>query len=463
MAENKKINRRDFVKQLAGGLSGLAAGFVGIKGNEPARKMLVNNKKTIGNNNRPWWVKEVDEPTIEIDWEKLQRFNFSKTAQGAGFENYIGSEEYRRLVLIEENNEFQRIQDEVPGYSLRDQAFGSAHSGLSHRRSFLGAQSAATPEERGIENWTGTPQKAARMLRAAMRHFGAGTVGFIELNEKTKKLIYSHDPDGKALVFEDVEMAYEDGEKRVIPNKAKWVIVYTVQMSLEAMKRAPTVIARQTTSLSYNRGSYIQAATQNFLHGLGYQGLGEGTLNGLGISPALGVMAGLGEMSRLNRLITPEFGPMVRVFKMITDLPLQIDKPIDAGIMEFCLSCKKCAEACPPAALSIEDEPSWQIEGPWSNFGHKAYFEDSIKCRTYWKEKPGTNCGICFAVCPYSKDNKVWMHSWAQGFISKLPVLGKYFRNLDDAFSYGAMKNAEEWWELDLPEYGINTERAVED
>ena len=133
------------------------------------------------------------------------------------------------------------------------------------------------------------------------------------------------------------------------------------------------------------------------------------------------------------------------------------------GIMDFCKTCKKCAEACPPAALSIEDEPTWEVEGPWSNFGHKAFFEDSIKCRTYWKEKPGTNCGICFAVCPYSKDNKVWMHSWAQGFVSKFPFLNKYFRNLDDAFSYGAMKSVEEWWDLDLPEYGINTERVVED
>ena len=461
--QNKKINRRDFIKQMTGGLTGVAAGFIGLNGDAKTRRLLANTTKMIGKNKRPWWVKEVDEPTIEIDWDRLQRFNFSKTAQGGGFEKYVGETEYRRLQLIEENNEYQRIQENIPGYSLRDHAFGSAHSGLSNKRSFLGAQSAPTPEERGTEKWVGTPKEATRMLRSVMRHFGAGTVGIVEINEKTKKLIYSHDPDGRAIIFEDVEKAYEDSEKRVIPNTAKWIIVYTVQMSLEALKRSPTVIAQQTTNLSYNRGSYIQSATQNFLHGLGYQGLGEATLNGLGISPALGVMAGLGEMSRLNRMITPEYGPMVRVFKMITDLPLQPDKPIDAGIMDFCKTCKKCAEACPPAALSIEDEPTWEVEGPWSNFGHKAFFEDSIKCRTYWKEKPGTNCGICFAVCPYSKDNKVWMHSWAQGFVSKFPFLNKYFRNLDDAFSYGAMKSVDEWWDLDLPEYGINTERVVED
>ena len=125
------------------------------------------------------------------------------------------------------------------------------------------------------------------------------------------------------------------------------------------------VIAAQTASLAYNRGAHIQCRTQEFLRGLGYQGLGESSINALGIAPALAVMSGLGELSRLNRVITPEYGPMVRVFKMITDLPLAVDTPIDAGIMEFCKICKKCAEACPPAALSFDDA-TWARARGWA-------------------------------------------------------------------------------------------------
>jgi hypothetical protein len=33
-------------------------------------------------------------------------------------------------------------------------------------------------------------------------------------------------------------------------------------------------------------------------------------------------------------------------------------------------------------------------------------------------------------------------------------------RSLDDAFSYGAQKDPEEWWNLDLPEYGIDSDRT---
>jgi reductive dehalogenase len=202
---------------------------------------------------------------------------------------------------------------------------------------------------------------------------------------------------------------------------------------------------------------------QEFLRGLGYQCLAESTTNALGIAPAFAVMAGLGEMSRLNRLITPEFGPMVRVFKALTDLPVAVDKPIDAGIMEFCKRCKKCAEACPSESLSFEDEPTWEVQGGWNNPGHKAYFENAVTCRAYWREQAGTNCGICFAVCPFAKKDLAWVHEWVKAGASTVPALDGFFRSMDDAFGYGAQASSEEWWNLDLPEYGIDSSQPVQE
>lgn len=296
-----------------------------------------------------------------------------------------------------------------------------------------------------------------------MRHMGAATVGFLELDDNTRKLIYGVDPDGKELVFTDDPVASEDDNARYIPNSCKYAVVYTVQMSQETMRRSPTVLGSQTTSLAYKRGETIQASLQEFLRGLGYQGLGESSTNALGIAPAMAVMCGLGELSRLNRLITPEFGPMVRVFKLLTDLPVATDKPIDAGIMEFCKRCKKCAEACPSESLSFLDEPTWEVQGGWNNPGHKAYFENSVSCVTYWREQAGTNCGICFAVCPFSKKDKAWIHEWVKAGSAKLPFLDSFFRSMDDAFGYGTQASAEEWWSLDLPEYGIDSNQPVQE
>ena len=296
-----------------------------------------------------------------------------------------------------------------------------------------------------------------------MRHFGAATVGFIELDDNTRKLVYDVDPDGKKMIFTDDPIASETDDARYIPNAAKYAIVFTVQMSQESLRRAPTPVGAQTTLNTYGRSDYIYPLLQDFLRGLGYQCLGESAINALGIAPAFGVMAGLGEMSRINRLISPEYGPMVRVFKALTDLPVAVDKPIDAGIMEFCKSCKKCAEACPSGSLSFDDEPTWEVKGGWNNPGHKAYFEDSVSCYTYWREEAGTNCGICFAVCPFAKKDSAWIHSLVQATVSTAPVMDSFMRSMDDAFGYGTPPTSESWWHLDLPEYGIDTTASVKE
>lgn len=457
---NLKLGRRNFLR-----VAGLGAGAATLA--TMARPAAVQAAPKIkeaadaaGRNSRPWWVRTVDEPTTEIDREVMQRYNErTGTVRGPGMAGYVGDDEVDRLTAEAAKNELQRMLDDVDGYTLKDQALADSHVGVG--KSFLGPQKAATPEERGVPNWEGSPEEAAKIIRAAMRHFGAATVAFIELDDNTRKLIYGVDPDGKDLIFTDDPIATETEDARYIPNACKYAIVFTVQMSQETMRRCPTPLGGQTTNLAYKRGESIQASTQEFLRGLGYQGLGESSTNALGIAPALGVMAGLGELSRLNRLITPEFGPMVRVFKMLTDLPVAVDKPIDAGIMEFCKRCKKCAEACPSESLSYEDEPTWEVQGGWNNPGHKAYFENAVTCRAYWREQAGTNCGICFAVCPFSKKDKAWVHEWVKASASTVPALDGFFRSMDDAFGYGIQASAEEWWGLDLPEFGIDTMMTV--
>lgn len=194
---------------------------------------------------------------------------------------------------------------------------------------------------------------------------------------------------------------------------------------------------------------------------LGYQGLMGTWYNGLGIAPAFGVMAGLGELSRLNRMISPEYGPLQRVFKVITDLPLAPTKPIDAGIMRFCRTCKKCAEACPAGVLSMETEPSWEVKGPWNNPGTRAYSDDSPKCYAYWLTSTAS-CIRCFAVCPFSTKNKSFMHKIVLATLSVTPLLNGFFTRMHTAMGYGMRRHPESWWDLNLPPYGIDTTRATQ-
>jgi reductive dehalogenase len=135
------------------------------------------------------------------------------------------------------------------------------------------------------------------------------------------------------------------------------------------------------------------------------------------------------------------------------------DSPIDAGIAEFCKRCKKCAEMCPAGALSFEDEPSWDVQGPWNQSGHKAWFEHAPKCLAYWREN-SVSCTHCHIACPWAKKDKAWLHEFVKVTSSATPAFDRFFRTMDDAFGYGLKNDNNDqtiWWDLDLPAYGYDT------
>jgi len=463
MASN--LTRREFLKDLGLLGAGITLAPAAVSG---ANIFDWDTEKTPVLN-RPSWVNTSNVPTMEIDWDKMERWREWRTTRGS-FAEYVGKERDERLTKLQTENLDRWLKQNKPGYTLKDRALSAACGQGSGAQSFLPPKDATTPGQLGVAPWTGSPEDAAVMVTAALRHLGAGTVGFVELDPRTtEKLVYAEDPDKKVISFEDVAQPSEDDKKRVIQKKARWVIVYTVPMSQETMKAAPTVLCQLTTQLTYTLNRSIQLRLQYFLAGIGYLGLGEASTNALGISPAFGTMAGLGEMSRLNRLITPEWGPITRVFKMITDLPLAPTKPINAGIMQFCKVCKKCAEFCPSKALSFDTEPTWQPRGPWNNAGHKAFYEDSTKCRAYWRQV-GTNCGLCFTACPFGTKNQAFFHAFRNALVSATPVFDSALRAVDDWINPGPanpelgdpFKDPEKWWKMtNLPIYGINTSTGL--
>ncbi len=457
--------RREFLKDM--GLLGAGVTMTPVLGDALMSAEQFDNDWKPAPLNRPAWVKTVDKPTSEVDWVKVQRYSEMKTLRHEP--QYIPKERYDKLIKdVQQANLALFLKENKPGYTLKDFALQAAAGQGAGAQSFLGPKDVVTPDKRGVPKWTGTPEEAAQVVTAALRHIGAATIGFVQLDTNTtEKLIYSHDPDNKELVIADVDQPAENDKQRIIPKKARTAIVYTVQMSQETLKRAPTVLGSQTTSLTYTLNRSIQLRIQTFLIGLGYMALGEASTNALAIAPALGVMAGLGELTRYNRLLTPEHGPNVRVFKVLTDLPIAPTKPIDFGIWSFCHACTKCADACPSKALSF-GPASWEVRGGWNNPGHRAFFEDSVLCRNF-QYQAGTNCGLCFAACPFASKNKAFMNAFRNAMASTVPVFDGVLRTLDDLL-YGApgasgvaLKDPEAWWKLDLPEYGMDSTQGHRD
>ena len=70
---------------------------------------------------RPWWVRTVDEPTVEIDWKAVKRFDATKIQQ-VSFAKYVGAEKRAAIKKLRDDRTKQWLSENKPGYSLRDLA-----------------------------------------------------------------------------------------------------------------------------------------------------------------------------------------------------------------------------------------------------------------------------------------------------------------------------------------------------
>ena len=110
------------------------------------------------------------------------------------------------------------------------------------------------------------------------------------------------------------------------------------------------------------------------------------------------VRAGLGWIGRNCLLVTPEYGPAVRISTLLTDAPLDCARP---ALEPRCGECRACVSACPAQALSGQ---------AWTPATDRDEIVNAGKCMNKQLElmqsRTGLDfdlCGKCFVVCPYTK------------------------------------------------------------
>jgi len=402
----------------------------------------------------PWWVKSVNEPTTAIDRDTHRRMNrdrltidlvdrfhhaknreevVSKTAN-TGMRQYISADRVSDYGKAAWNRQKRWLQENAPGFRHEDWAlyYGaqSVQYNLGHDFYELTEKSAFVDvcQRYGLEPWKGSRLEASQKVEKAAIALGASQVGFTQL---------------------DPMYLYEGAS---YPPEMKYVIVTFIRWSLAGDKQRDTVIGGAENRVCSSRQFFLDSALRNFIRGLGYR---ESIINGLHIPYA--VNAGMGELGRANRMVSPYYGMGGRITAIVTDLPLAIDKPIDFGLQAFCRRCRKCAKACPVGALDMEKDPSWEQKGAWNAPGKRAYYEDSVSCMSYMATR-GTGCSLCLAACPWTKQSETSLHYFAKTLSSKFPFLTPAMVFLDDLFGYGPTHNPKlfgKWWDLDLHEYGL--------
>ncbi len=460
-----KLSRQNFIKGV--GMIMGAAGLAGTAANaNPGAPSAGSGKSGLASGNGrknvyPWWVREVDEITTELDpvlHKRPSPFHYIAHMLTQWPKEKRNSGHARAKEYVKEG-----IVNNIPGRSLPDLALSYAETAyFGGLGSFdapgvipvPGADEITTynmhpPQDFGLEPWQATPEEASKVVQQAGMQLGASLVRFTEL--KPQFLYDNVKIDASA---ENIKRGFS---KTVIPERFKYVAVVAVQAPRDLTVRAQSMLGAAGDRAAWARLAVVTTRIHRFLAGLGY---GVIPMQRMGPLIAHAVYAGMGELGRMNRMINPLFGGNVRLEAFLTDLPLAADKPIDFGLQEFCKNCKVCADACPSGALSFDDEPTWEPFNQFQSPGKKAYFENNERCATYISGK-GHYCASCLAVCPWSKQDKTALHDIAKISASKIPQAGNLLSKLDKAFGYGLVElDSEEmgdWWDYDIPELGIDT------
>jgi ferredoxin len=244
----------------------------------------------------------------------------------------------------------------------------------------------------------------ARNIKEIGRFFGADVVGITYLDQA---YVYSHrakaDPAAGAKVGDPIDL----------PHK------YAICLGFESDYEKFLTNNSRISDAEYGLGNlhtiqptFLIAA---YIREMGYPArahyYGRGEVNPI----PLAVNAGLGELGRHGMLIHEDYGSRLHLAVVTTDLPMDVDQPVDIGVEEVCKYCKKCARTCPSHSIGFG--------GKEIHNGVERYRINVDTCYKYRLASRGrwSNCVMCVTSCCYNKP-KAWWHTLAVKSIKWTPV-----------------------------------------
>jgi reductive dehalogenase len=307
-----------------------------------------------------------------------------------------------------------------------------------------------TPPEWAKTAYTSEPKTVTRDIKKAALYFGADLVGICRLD---RRWVYSHTYDGEGPSGGpgDAPVVIGDHKPQEIPEVFQYAVVMGFGEDYNMMKYYPSWITHADTSMGYSRMAIVNMYLSAFIRSLGFQAIDCST-NDVALTIPMAMQAGLGELGRNGLLITPEFGPRVRISKVITDLPLVADTPVEFGVTGLCTVCKKCAQMCPSHSI-ISGERTTEPHNVSNASGELKWPVNGETCRMYWgrMNRPCTNCISC---CPYNKPNTLF-HRTVRWFSDYARWADSFYVKMDSLFGYGKPKRPDKFWEEWQPRKGI--------
>ncbi|MGO8926010.1 MAG: 4Fe-4S double cluster binding domain-containing protein [Limisphaerales bacterium] len=110
---------------------------------------------------------------------------------------------------------------------------------------------------------------------------------------------------------------------------------------------------------------------------------------------AVARLAGIGWQGKSLLIVSPQYGPRIRLSTVLTDMPLSSDK----AVRNRCGTCNECTKACPASAIK-----NIRTEDRYANREDALHFRRCVEQARRFKARPGIGaqiCGVCIRVCPF--------------------------------------------------------------
>jgi reductive dehalogenase len=286
-------------------------------------------------------------------------------------------------------------------------------------------------------------EAATRNIKKAARYFGTDLAGVCRLD---RRWVYSHSFVGDGSSFEgSAGSAGGNGGSvlQEIPDDFQYAVVMGFEMEYNLLRHHPSYVAETATAMGYSRMAIANAQLAAFIRGLGYRTI-DCSINDVALSVPLALLAGLGDLGRNGILVTPEFGPRLRLSKVLTDMPLTADAPVDFGVTEFCEGCERCAEVCPSQSIPRGPRTS-QPTSPSNVPGVLKWPVQAETCRMHWA-RSNKSCSTCIACCPYNKPDTAF-HRTARWLTDHARWGDPLYLRADRMLGYGKPVKPVTFWE----------------
>jgi reductive dehalogenase len=375
---------------------------------------------------RPFWDVEIQKQMQDLSYviggETKTKAGFTVQDQALRFGSFQGS-------LIEQLN----TNKPNPSRVAIATATAIANSGFMHP-----AHAYHPPEGAKID--VSNPQTITRDIKKVAKFFGADLVGICNLD---KWMLYSHTSEPPDMSnAESGKETLGQSKPQKVPEEIQHAVVMAFEMDYNLIKYYHAYYLNTAVYMGYSRMAFANMCLTAYIQNLGFQAI-DCTENDVALTIPIAMKAGLGDLGRMGLLITPQFGPRVRLSKVLTDLPLISDSPIEFGVTEFCDKCKKCADMCPSQAITHGERTVERLNVS-NAVGELKWPINGERCHVYWS-KSKKDCGNCIAVCPYNKVNS-WPHRTVRWFSDHVRWANSFYVKMDDLFGYGKVKNANNFW-----------------